>query len=263
MMRFFWLFVPILFSTYLSPAQGVKADFTIKVIQGSSINRLQLYKNNTYLYTYSNIDWDSHSTLDSGIYKIKESALTFYSRKVDAKDTDFIKEYHFIKEIKLKRQQAINDYPHYQRKTLFKNKFLVLTYKNNDSITHSINPIDYVSSEKLSPDTSLITWITKHILPFYNYHPSELDSLNWETLLSSKTLRIQALHNTFGYINSVYYLIDNQIYYTRYQRNIKYHLPILNLIMAKGLLSRKEKKELLKKIELILHFEYHSERLSN
>ena len=263
MRLFFWLSILLLFLANLSLAQGIKGDFTIKLTQGNSICRLYLYKNNTYLYKYSNIDLDSYSTLDSGIYKIKEGAITFSSCKASSEDVGFSKKHYFIKEIKLKRQQGLNDYPNYQRKTLFKNKFIVLMYSKNDSVTYSTNPIDYVIYKKLSPDTSLKTWISKHILPTYNYHSSELDSLNWKLLYSSKTLQILALHNSFGDLNSVYYLIDNQIYYTCYQRNIKYHMPILDIITSKGLLNRKEKKELLKKIELALFCDNHSERLFN
>jgi hypothetical protein len=141
-MRFFWPLTLILFSTYLSLAQGIKADFTIKLIQGSSIYQLHLYKNNTYLYKYSNIDLDYNSTIDSGVYKIKEDALTFSSLKVNAIDTNFSKKCYFIKTIKLKHQQAINDYPNYQRKTLIRNKFIVLMYSKNDSVTYSTNPSD-------------------------------------------------------------------------------------------------------------------------
>ena len=230
--------------------QVLNTSFNIRSLPDNSWN-LHLKKDNSYKYTH----WSGFSTgiytLDSGQYNIKDGLLTFKSQKLNSTNSFSDKQF-FVERIKVKRHQYISSTNLTNRnRTLFNSKIIVLKYNRNDSIIiKSDKPSDNINQLTISSDSSLQSWIEKNVLPNYQYKVDELDSTYKSDLYSSKTLEVIAIHNSSD-LFGIFYLSDGKVYFTNYQRKIKYQIAILNLLKSKGLLDRKVRRELKRKIELI------------
>jgi len=212
---------------------------------------LNLKKDNTYKYISHSISWDGQSVLDSGTYQLKDNIVVFSSKYTQSKDNFADKKYYMkVRRVKHYETDYVYNIIYCKKKTLFGKRIIALLKNPNDSIVlTSKRPKDHIRVKALTPDTSIKQWVYTNIFPIYQYNINDLDSTNWKSVFESKRLHILSVKSVFGLTMGVYFLIDDNVYYTNYPSTIKFNKPLIDKCYNEHLITSKQKKQIIKTIE--------------
>ena len=243
------LTIIILCSGILINAQGIKAEFLVNSLPDNAWF-LKLHKDNSYKY----IVWSGFSgshTLDSGRYKLVDEQITFTSEMLKSTDS-YDKKVFYLKRKLINRNQEVSGHMIYRKKTLYGTRIISLKINSGDSLTiKSTKPTDNIKSVNIAPDNNLSEWLTKNIfIGKYQYSKSEWEKEFRTEIFQSSKLEVKAIHNSFDMFG-IYFYSDGNVYYTNYQRKIKYQFAVTKAMKMKGLISRREMNQINKEIKQI------------
>jgi len=241
------LSILLIFTIGLTQGQSIKATIPIRALT-DNMWELNLEKDNTYTYIYWTL-FGGVTTLDSGNYTLQNSKLLLESIVSNNTERLLHSEY-YLEVIRIKNYQRISSLSKEKKFTLFGKKYLVLTTEPfTQANIISLRPVDNIHLDSISNSTSFRNWIEDSILSTYGYSSSnKFPDSSWIELFSNNEVEVIEIKNGFD-LFKVIYKVDNIIYTTSYNRDIKYHKTIINVITEKGKLSRKEGKELLSSID--------------
>lgn len=223
--------------------KGINMEFIVKTDRGIC-STLNLKKDNTFKYISYSISWDSQSVLDSGTYQLENNIITFNSKDTQSKD-NFADKKYYIKERKIKHYESeyVSFIIYCKKKTLFGKKIVALLKGPNDSIILTCKILtDPIKIKSLKPDTTIKQWVYNNIVT------SDLDSTHWKNVFESKNLHILSVKSLFGSIRGVYFLIDDEVYFSNDPTSMKFNKHLVDKCYKEHLINSRQKNEIIKSI---------------